>query len=160
MQVTTEKITEKTGRTMTRPDLVDRGTDRASYLFLLLLLPTAFTVGCGGHSSPPDCGTAVALSVAPVSATADHLAAAPGNKSSFVAADVPPDGCPPTPSPLRLDLKWTVSDTTNATIGNTQNVDYGVATCVNATSGPVTVTAAGTNAKGATITGTAMLTCK
>lgn len=126
--------------------------------FLMPLFLIAGNSGCGGTSAP-DCSVAVGLAVAPLTATADHVAAAPGNKISFVAGDLPPAGCPPTPGPLRLDLKWSVSDPANVTIGNTPNVDYGVATCVNATQ-PVTVTATGTNKNGATIIGTATLACK
>jgi hypothetical protein len=126
---------------------------------LLSLLLIALSAGCGGHSAP-DCSVAMALFVAPDAATADHLAAAPGNKITYVGGNIPPAGCPPQPSPLRLDLKWSVSDSTNVSIGNTPNVDYGVATCINATPAPVTVTASGPNGLGATITGTATLTCK
>jgi len=126
---------------------------------LLSLLLIALSAGCGGHSSP-DCSVAVALFVSPSAATADHLAAAPGNKISYVGGNGTPDGCIPQPAPLRLDLKWSVSDSTNVSIGNTPNVDYGVATCINAAPAPVTVTASGLNKLGATITGTATLTCK
>ena len=133
----------------------------ASYfLFLLTLILVVPNAGCGGTSPKPNCGVAVGLAVAPPTATADHLAASPGNKITFVGADVPPAGCPPTPGPLRLDLKWTVSDTVNVSIGNTQNVDYGTATCINAAPAPVTVTATGTNGLGATITGTGTLACR
>lgn len=129
----------------------------------LLLLPALtlilLSAGCGG-SSPPDCSTALALGVLSSSPAADHLAAPPGNKVSFFGFDVLPAGCPPTPGPIRPDLHWTVSDTANVTIGNTANVDYGVATCINATPAPATVTATGTNQRGATISGTATLTCK
>ncbi|HEY7403713.1 MAG TPA: hypothetical protein VIB39_09340 [Candidatus Angelobacter sp.] len=48
----------------------------------------------------------------------------------------------------------------NTKIGNTPNVDNGLATCINATPAPVTVTATGTNSQGSTITGTATLTCQ
>jgi len=126
-------------------------------LFLLLFVTTC--LGCGGHSQP-DCSVAVALGVAPNNATADHAAAPPGNKISFVASDTLPNGCIPTPGPIRQDLKWSVSDTANTTIGNTLNVDYGVATCINATLALVTVTATGTNRLGAMISGTATLACK
>jgi hypothetical protein len=136
-----------------------RAVQRTFLPFLLPLLFIAGSAGCGGHSSP-DCSVALALAVAPPTATSDHLAAAPGNKISFVASDQPPAGCPPTPGPLRLDLKWSVSDPANVTIGNTQNVDYGVATCINAAPTPVTVTASGPNKLGATIMGTSTLTCK
>jgi hypothetical protein len=126
-------------------------------LLLLVVLEIFFSAGCGGGGT--DCSVAQALAVAPQSATADHLASPPGNQISFVAGDAPPPGCPPTPGPLRTDLKWSVSDPVNVTIGNTQGVDYGVATCKNATAGAVTVTATGTNKLNATITGTASLTC-
>jgi hypothetical protein len=128
---------------------------------VLLPLLVIAVAGCGGKTQMQvNCGVALQLSVAPQSATADHAAASPGNKTSYVAADAPPPGCIPTPGPLRTDLKWSVSDTVNTTIGNTPKVDYGVATCINATPSPVTVTAAGPNSLGATITGTATLTCK
>jgi len=131
-----------------------------SSLFFLLLV--VFGIGCGGKSSPPqvDCTIALGLDVIPQSGTADHAAAAPGNQVPFFGADSTRPGCIPTPGPLRTDLKWSVSDTVDTKIGNTLNVDYGVATCINATPAPVTVTATGTNRLGATITGTGALTCK
>ena len=128
------------------------------FLRMPFLLLMAFSAGCGGHS--PDCTAFDALFVVPQSATADHAAAAPGNKVSFVSGNATPLGCPPMPVPLRTDLKWTVSDTANTSIGNTPNVDYGVATCINTTPTPVTVTATGTNGMGATISGNATLVCK
>jgi hypothetical protein len=78
------------------------------FLPTLLALLIALSAGCGGHSSSssPDCSVAIALGIAPNTATADHLAAAPGNKISFVASDALPNGCIPIPGPLRLDLKW------------------------------------------------------
>ena len=145
---------------MTRLNRKNNRVDHNScLLFLLPLLLTAFSVGCGG-SSTPDCGVAVALFVAPASGTADHLAASPGNKVQFVGGNQPPAGCPPPPVAIRTDLKWTVSDPANVTIGNTQGVDYGVATCNSATAGAVTVTATGANIRNAPITGMAALTCK
>ena len=130
------------------------------FLFFLPLLLVLASTGCGGKSSSVDCSVALSLDVAPQSATADHAAAPPGNKASFVGANSVVPGCIPTPGPIRLDLKWSVSDTVNTSIGNTPNLDYGVATCINATPAPVTVTATGTNKLGATITGTATLACK
>jgi hypothetical protein len=131
------------------------GACQFSFLFLLLII---FCIGCGGKSQV-DC-TPLDLAVSPQTATADHAAAAPGNQISFIAFDGLRPGCPPTPGPIRTDLKWSVSDTVNTKIGNTLNVDYGVATCINATPSPVTVTATGTNGLGTTIMGTATLTCK
>lgn len=129
--------------------------------FLVLVLTSIMFIwitGCGGHSQP-DCTVVLGLTVAPQTATADHLAASPGNKISFVGSNSIVPGCIPTPVPLRLDLHWSVSDSANVTIGNTQNVDYGVATCIHATPSPATVTATGTNRLGTTISGTATLSC-
>jgi hypothetical protein len=131
---------------------------RAGQPSLLFLLLAIFCIGCGGKSQV-DC-TPLDLGVSPQTATADHAAAPPGNQASFIAFNGLRPGCPPTPGPIRTDVKWSVSDTVNTKIGNTLNVDYGVATCINATPSPVTVTATGTNGLGATITGTATLACK
>lgn len=132
------------------------------FIFLVCMMVAAGLTGCGG-SSNPDC-TVTSLNLAPPSGTANHLSASPGNKVQFAGFDSLqslPSGCVTVAitQASRPDLKWTVSDAANVTIGNTQNVDYGVATCVNAAPGPVTVTASGLNGKGATITGTASLTC-
>src|SRR5215467_225376 len=126
---------------------------RSCLLLSLILLVSLCCTGCGGHSQP-DCSLATSLDVIPQTGTADHLAAPPGNKVSFFGTNSTVPGCIPTPGPLRLDLHWSVSDSTNVTIGNTANVDYGVATCVHATVSPATVTATGTNKLGATISGT------
>jgi hypothetical protein len=128
--------------------------------FLLMSFLAVLNTGCGGSPQPPDCSTAIALGVLPDSGVADHTAAPPGNKVSFFGFDVLPTGCIPRPGPIRLDLHWTVSDTANVSIGNTVNVDNGVATCINATPAPVTVTATGPNERGATISGTATLACR
>lgn len=138
---------------------MNSSTRHISCLVLIAVLLLITNVGCGGNSQP-NCSVAVGLFVAPPTAVANHAAAAPGNKISFVGGDNPPPGCPPTPGPIRLDLKWSVSDSVNTTIGNTANVDYGVATCINTTPAPVTVTATGTNSQGATITGTAIFACQ
>jgi hypothetical protein len=142
-------------------DLNATGYRSCRKLVLFPLLVVIVSAGCGGTSQrQPDCSVAVGLGVAPNNATADHAAAPPGNKVPFVASDTLPVGCIPTPGPIRFDLKWSVSDTVNTKIGNTPNVDYGVATCINATPAPVTVTATGANRLGNTITGTAILACK
>lgn len=124
-----------------------------------LLLIASLIVLIAGCGSSIDCSVAVSLDVFPQAATANHLAAPPGNQVSFLAGDVFPASCPPTPGPIGIPVQWSVSDPLNVTIGNTQGVDSGVATCKNATAGPITVTATGTNTRGATTTGTATLTC-
>jgi hypothetical protein len=135
-----------------------RASCKSFLLFSLSLAFAALTVSCGG-SAAPNCALATALNILPSVATGDHSAAPPANQTQFLGFDQLVPGCPPTPS-FRTDLKWTVSDPVNVTIGNTPGPSYGVATCVNATAGPVTVTASGPNIQGATITGTAALTCK
>jgi hypothetical protein len=115
-------------------------------------------VSCGG-SAAPNCALATALTVSPSVATGDHTAASPGNQTQFLGFDQVVPGCPPPPS-FRTDLTWTVSDPVNVTIGNTPGPNNGMATCINATAGAVTVTASGLNIQGATITGTAAPTCK
>jgi hypothetical protein len=130
----------------------------AALIICLALLLALASTGCGGTSM--DCSVAQSLTVLPNPASADHAAASPGNKVPFSGFDAIAPGCPLTPGPARTDLKWSVSDPTDVTIGNTANVDYGVATCVNATPGTVTVTATGPNTAGHTISGTATLICK
>jgi hypothetical protein len=149
--------------TTTNGDPDHRSLFSLPFIFLAGMVVIAGLAGCGGHSTP-DC-TVTALNLGPAAGTADHLAASPGNQvqfSGFDALNTLPSGCLTVgiTQAMRTDLKWTVSDPVNVTIGNTLNVDYGRATCVNATAGPVTVTASGPNAKGTTITGTATLTCK
>jgi hypothetical protein len=132
------------------------------HLLIFLLIPASLT-GCGSGSLM-NC-TATSLTVDPPTATADHLAASPGNQvqfSGFNNLGSLPSSCHAIPLTvaLRTDLKWTSSDPVNVTIGSTQGVDYGLATCKNPTVGPVTITATGPNAANATISGSAMLTCK
>lgn len=65
------------------------------------------------------------------------------------------------------NVTWTVSDTTNASIGNNmtgnpQTDNFGLATCLHSSSTPITVTATlppGSNS-GHMATGTATLNCK
>jgi hypothetical protein len=131
------------------------------FIFLFGLAVIAGLAGCGAHTPPPDCAF-TSLTISPSSATANHVAASPGNQVNFMGFDgARPAACGPVNFlvAIRQDLKWTVSDAVNAKIGNTANVDYGIATCVNAAGTPITVTASGPNANGATITGTAALTC-
>lgn len=136
-------------------------TDGPYVLFRLvgtLILP-ATLAGCGNPM--PNC-TPTSLEISPTTATADHLAASPGNKAQFGGFNAPPASCSVIANTAALwtDLKWTSSDPASVTIGNTVGVDYGIATCSNATSGPVTITATGQNDVNATISGTASLTCK
>ena len=99
---------------------------------------------------------------ATASSTADHSAIAPGNQVHFVAfGSGLTAGCVAAQSNL-MNVTWSVSDAPNVTISNAKDTTFGVATCVNASNGPVTVTATlpsdlnnGTTAKG-----TSTMTCK
>jgi len=108
------------------------------FIFLVCMMAVAGLTGCGGNSNP-DC-TVTALNLLPLSGAANHLSASPGNPVQFAGFDslqsLPP-GCSTVAiaQASRVDLKWAVSDAVNVTMGNTQNVDYGVATCVNAVPG-------------------------
>jgi hypothetical protein len=69
-------------------------------------------------------------------------------------------GCTSTQSNL-MNVTWSVTDAQNVTISNTKDVTFGVATCVNATSGPVTVTATLSSDlnNGVPARGTSTMTC-
>jgi len=79
---------------------------------------------------------------------------------AFLAFGGGRSGCAGTAANLS-DVVWSVSDTVNVSISNAQDTTYGVATCVGATSGPVTVTATLPAAKnhGKTVSGSGQLTC-
>lgn len=118
---------------------------------------TAMCAGCGGRSSS-DC-VITGIGVGPDPASADHLAAPPGNNVTFIAFNLTTGNCPLRPTQPRQDVIWSVSDPLNVSIGNTVGVDYGVATCKAAASG-VTVTATGAIDKGIVAKGSASLACK
>jgi len=54
---------------------------------------------------------------------------------------------------------WSVSDTANVSVSNTQDSTRGNATCKSATAGAVTVTATFTETDGSKVSNTASLTC-
>jgi len=133
------------------------------FIFLAILAMSATLAGCGGRGNPPNC-IVFALNINPATAAANHVSASPGNQAQFFGADATnllPAGCVSTAitQAMRTDLKWTTSDPVNVSIGNTVGVNYGLATCNNATAGAVTITATGPNANNDTIAGTAKLTC-
>ena len=115
-------------------------------------------VGCGGA---PDCGP-VGVSVSPNTATADHTAAPPGNQQQFFAFNSFPikQGCAAITAAILNNVTWSTSDPGDVSISNTQGSTYGVATCINAGSSPVTITATQSRQGGSAFTGTASLTCK
>ena len=138
-------------------------------LLLACIALILFDNACGGYSSSNSSSCFVnTLNVSPPSATADHNMAPPGNSQQFMAfgGQTSNANCAYTQATLTT-VSWTVSDTTNATIGNTmtgnaQTNNYGLATCLHSAATPITVTAvlpAGQNS-GHTASGTAILTCK
>jgi hypothetical protein len=95
--------------------------------------------------------------VLPASATADHTAAAPGNQIAFDVGYVSvPVGCAiPALAINPQAFTWVSSDTINAPISNAKDATAGVATCVGATTVPVTISVVSTDS-----IATATLTCK
>jgi hypothetical protein len=122
---------------------------------------SAAILGCAAPQSPA-CSLTDALEVGPTSATADHAASVPGNQAQFQAVLAPHASAPSCPVPQYLvlvDATWTLSDSLDAQISSAATSTNGLATCNNAASNPITVTAAYT-VSGATQTATATLVCK
>ncbi len=133
------------------------------FIFLAIMAISATVAGCGGRGNPPNCIVG-SLNISPATATANHVSASPGNQAQFFGTDATnllPAGCVSVAitQAMRTDLKWATSDPASVSIGNTAGVNYGLATCNNATAAAVTITATGPNANNNTIAGTAKLTC-
>ncbi|HEX7288756.1 MAG TPA: hypothetical protein VF532_21405, partial [Candidatus Angelobacter sp.] len=83
----------------------------------------------------------------------------PGNSQQFSAFQTSaPNGCAFALSNLQT-VTWTVSDTVNASISNTHDVTFGVATCINAAASSITVTATTPPSNPVKVTATGSLTC-
>jgi hypothetical protein len=122
---------------------------------LLAVLP-----GCGAPQNP-SCDLTYPVEIGPLIATADHTASPPGNQAQFRASVSPYSSAPGCAVPEVIALvyaTWSLSDPIDAQISSAANATNGLATCVNLTPDPITVTAAYT-ANGATQTRTATLTC-
>jgi len=119
------------------------------------MLVSSVLASCGN-----DCA-AGSLNVSPQNAVADHSAASPGNSDAFLAfSSGMPGGCSAAASNLN-NVTWSVSDPTDVSISNSPDNTFGTATCINATAGPVTITAtlpASLN-DGKAVSGTATLSC-
>ena len=139
---------------------------RVSLLTCALLL----LAGCG--SQPPACTpTSFSLVVGThlpglgipdmLPPTADHKAEAPGNQVHFTAFAGGLAG-PHCATPLVIGpilAQWTVSDPVNVQMSSASDGTNGLANCVGATNGKVTVTATATQGK-ITETATDQLLCK
>ena len=114
-----------------------------------VMLSCGFLASCGGYGN----GCTITAAVTPLNAMADHSASAPGNQAQFSIKSTVTGNCP-----LVADQagSWSTSDAVNTTISN-QAPTQGLATCLNATPNPVTITESGT-VRGHSIT-PATLTC-
>jgi hypothetical protein len=106
-------------------------------LRVLLVLDILFCglliVGCGG-STQNSC--TITAKVTPAIATADHTLAAPANQAQFTLESTVAGNCPLGPDTLGT---WSTSDTTDTSISQ-----QGLATCLNATTAPATISNSGT----------------
>lgn len=92
---------------------------------------------------------------------ADHTAAAPGNQQKFSATEAPTasPGCVVPLTIVLLTPAWTSSDPLDVTVSSAPDQTNGLATCVNSTAAPVTLTATGGSGIGS-YSKTVMLSCK
>jgi hypothetical protein len=138
-------------------------------LSMMLLAAIELMTGCGAAAR--SCTYTNFPSVAPATATADHVAVAPGDQQQFSAFSqreptTASAGCAvPTANPTnitKLTPAWTVSDSANVKISSAQDATNGLATCLGTTKSPVTITALGSTTPGGVsqILATATLTCK
>lgn len=106
------------------------------WLLALVFLCTSMAA-CGGISSDR---CMVTTAIAPVNATADHNATAPGNEVRFSLSSAVKGNCPLIPDFVGV---WSTSDSVNTTISNEASTQ-GLATCLSATATPATISNSGT----------------
>ena len=99
---------------------------------LPLVLLCGLMAACG-YSATDTC--MITTRITPPNATADHNAAEPGNQAQFSRASTVKGNCPLTPDFAGV---WSTSDPGNTTISN-QAPTQGLATCLNATPTPATI---------------------
>lgn len=104
------------------------------FAFLLLFLLAALWAGCG---SSPNNRCVISTATLPLNGSADHTLAAPGNQVQFsLQSSTTGSGpCPEIPDFIGV---WSSSDPVNTSISNTAPTQ-GLATCVNASTTPVTI---------------------
>jgi hypothetical protein len=132
---------------------------RVKRTLLVLAGCSVFLAGCGAAS--PDCTLSYVLEVSPATATANHSAAPPGNQQQFRALSQPTagPGCAIPAYGVEALPVWTNPDPLAISISSAQNQTNGLATCLTATDGAVTLTA--TVGTGQTAqTKTVSLTCQ
>ncbi len=102
------------------------------------------------------------MKVSPTSATADHTQASPANQVKFQATVAPTasPGCAVPNWIMTAAPTWTNPDPRDISIDSSSDTSTnGVATCLGATNGAVTLTASFTLGTNAPVTQTATLTC-
>ena len=104
---------------------------------LSLVLLGASMAACAGVSSDR---CVVTTAIAPVNATADHNATAPGNEVQFSLSSTVKGNCALIPDFVGA---WSTSDPVDASISN-QPSTQGLATCLSATPTPATISNSGT----------------
>jgi len=110
---------------------------RSGPWLLALVFLCASMAACGGISSDK---CVVTTAIAPVNATADHNASASGNEVQFSLSSTVKGNCPLIPDSVGV---WSTSDPVNTSISN-QASTQGLATCLNATPTPATISNSGT----------------
>ena len=129
----------------------------------LIALPVCmlFLAGCGAAPNPgSQCDPILQMKITPTVATADHMAAAPGNQVKFeaVEGDGIVSGCPINNVLRLVQPVWTNPAPLDITISSAQDATNGTAVCLDSTSGPVTLTATDTTVKPA-LSAQVTLTC-
>jgi hypothetical protein len=122
------------------------------FAFLLLFLLAALSAGCG---SSPNNQCVISTATLPLGATADHTQAAPGDQVQFSLQSSAVGNCPLPPDFMGV---WSTSDPVNTSISN-QAPTLGLATCLNATTAPVTISNSST-VRGIKSYPSVTLTCK
>jgi hypothetical protein len=124
--------------------------------------------GCAGAGSSAGCPTSFVINLSPGEGTADSSSAAPGNQVVFMDAGnsatpgQPASGTECVSNNLVSSVTWKSSDSVNVQLVTSPTPLGGMtttATCVGATTVPVTITASQYSG-GLNGTGTATLTCK
>jgi hypothetical protein len=109
---------------------------RGSWLLAPVFL-CASMAACGDISSDR---CVVTTAIAPLNATADHNAAAPGNEVQFSLSSTVKDTCPLIPDFVGV---WSTSDPVNTSISNQASTQE-LATCLSATPRRATMSNSGT----------------
>ncbi len=106
---------------------------RAVVLAVFMIVPLALS-SCGYGTNT----CAISASVTPATATADHTVAPPGNEAQFRLSSQVTGNCPLVPDSQGV---WSTSDPVNTSLTaiQAQPGNNVTATCLGATSGPVTI---------------------